>query len=54
LDSWSTDKKEFEHSHEKFNPGIPIDRHGRYINQRSSLTQTDYQNYLWLFGGRRV
>jgi hypothetical protein len=54
IDSWTTDKNEFKDSHQNFNPGIPVDVYGKYGNQRNTVTQSDYEKYLWLFGNRRV
>jgi len=54
LNSWTTEKTDFKDSHQNFNPGIPVDSYGGYGQQRSTVTQSDYEKYLWLFGGRKV
>jgi hypothetical protein len=54
LDSWTTEKKDFRESHQNFNPGVPVSYMDRMSMNRSSLTQSDYENYLWLFGRKRV
>jgi hypothetical protein len=54
IDSWTTDKNEFRDSHQNFNPGIPVSYMDRMDMGRSNVTQSDYQNYLWLFGKKRV
>ena len=54
IESWTTEKTDFKDSHQNFNPGIPVNMNGNYGNQRNTLTQSDYEKYLWLFGGKRV
>ncbi len=54
LESWSTDKKAFADSSMNFNPGVPVSTYNNNGYNRNSLTQSDYEKYLWLFGGRRV
>ena len=54
LESWTTDKTTFRESHQNFNPGIPVTMYDQMGMNRNSLTQSDYENYLWLFGRRRV
>jgi len=54
LDSWTTEKNTFADSSMNFNPGIPATTYGNNGYQRNSVTKSDYEQYLWLFGGRRV
>ena len=54
LDSWSTDKKAFADSSMNFNPGVPVSTYNNNGYHRNTLTQSDYEKYLWLFGGKRV
>jgi hypothetical protein len=54
LESWTTEKTTFRESHQNFNPGIPVNGYSQMNNTRNTLTQSDYEKYLWLFGGRRV
>ncbi len=54
LDSWSTDKKAFADSSMNFNPGVPVSTYNNNGYHRNTLTQSDYEKYLWLFGNRRV
>ena len=54
LESWSTDTKVFADSHQNFNPGIPASTYGSYRQERNTLSKSDYEQYLWLFGNRRV
>jgi hypothetical protein len=53
LESWTTDKREYKDSSINFNPGIPSIG-GYHDNTNNQLTKSDYEKYLWLFGGRRV
>ena len=54
LESWATEKTTFRESHQNFNPGIPVNGYSHMNNNRNTVTQSDYEKYLWLFGGRRV
>ena len=54
IESWTTDTKAFADSHQNFNPGIPVSTYGSYGQERNTLTKSDYEQYLWLFGNRRV
>jgi hypothetical protein len=54
LESWSTDKKTFADSSMNFNPGVPVATYGNNGYQRNTITKSDYEKYLWLFGNRRV
>jgi phage FluMu gp28-like protein len=54
LESWSVDSNTFVDSHQNFNPGIPVSTYGNYGHQRNAVTKSDYEQYLWLFGNRRV
>jgi len=53
LESWTMDKREYKDSSINFNPGIPSIG-GYHDNTNNQLTKSDYEKYLWLFGGRRV
>jgi len=54
LESWSVDSNTFVDSHQNFNPGIPLSTYGNYGHERNTVTKSDYEQYLWLFGNRRV
>jgi len=54
IDSWTTETSLFKESSQNFNPGIPVSYDGSFGYDRNQVTKSDYQNYLWLFGGRRV
>ena len=54
IESWTTDKTMFKDSSQNFNPAIPI-QNDMYSNRTyNGPTKNDYENYSWLFGGRRV
>jgi hypothetical protein len=53
LESWTTDKRDYKDSSINYNPGVPaMTGYHNYTNNQ--LTKSDYEKYLWLFGGRRV
>jgi hypothetical protein len=54
IDSWTTETTMFKESSQNFNPGIPVSSNGNFGYDRNQVTKSDYENYLWLFGGRRV
>ena len=54
IDSWTTETTMFKESSQNFNPGIPVSSNGNFGYERNQVTKSDYENYLWLFGGRRV
>jgi hypothetical protein len=54
IESWTTETNVFRDSHANFNPGLPVDPYGLNNYSKNTLTKSDYENYLWLFGGRRV
>jgi hypothetical protein len=54
LESWSTEKTQYRDSSMNFNPGVPVNPSDRMNMNRNTLTQSDYEKYLWLFGGKRV
>ena len=54
IDSWTTETNTFRDSHQNFNPGVPASNFGDFNHNRNVATKSDYENYLWLFGGRRV
>jgi hypothetical protein len=53
IESWSTDKNEYRDSSSNFNPGLPA-MTGLHNYSNSQVTKSDYEKYLWLFGGKRV
>ena len=54
IESWTTDKTMFKDSSQNFNPSIPV-QNDMYSNRAyTGPTKSDYENYSWLFGGRRV
>jgi hypothetical protein len=54
IESWTTEKRDFKDSSQNFNPGLPVDMYNQYRTGSSQVTRSDYEKYLWLFGGRRV
>ena len=54
INSWTTESTTFRDSHQNFNPSIPVTNFNYSSVSNHSITQKDYENYLWLFGGRRV
>jgi hypothetical protein len=54
IESWTTEKRDFKDSSSNFNPGIPVDIYNQYRSGSYQTTKNDYENYLWLFGGKRV
>ena len=50
LESWHIETKE-RPNNEYFNPSVPVSSPDRRV-YNSNPTKSDYQNYLWLFGGR--
>ena len=54
IDSWTTDKNVFRESSQNFNPSIPAQTDMYNSRTYSGPTKSDYENYSWLFGGRRV
>ena len=54
IDSWTTDKNVFRESSQNFNPSIPAQTDMYNSRAYSGPTKGDYENYSWLFGGRRV
>jgi hypothetical protein len=54
LESWTTEKNEFRDSSQNFNPGLPVNPNNNSYYGRNEASRTDYEKYLWLFGGRRV
>ncbi len=54
IESWTTEKRDFKDSSQNFNPGLPVDMYNQYRTGSSQVTRSDYEKYLWLFGGKRV
>ena len=54
IDSWTTDKNMFTESSQNFNPSIPAQTNMYNSRSYSGPTKSDYENYSWLFGNRRV
>ena len=54
LESWTTEKNTFKDSSQNFNPGLPAHTYNNMNYGRQEVTKSDYEKYLWLFGGRRV
>ena len=54
IESWTSETNVFRDSSSNFNPGLPSDPFGMGNYGRNEATKNDYENYLWLFGGRRV
>ena len=54
LESWTTEKNTFKDSSQNFNPGLPANTYNNMNYGRQQASKSDYEKYLWLFGGRRV
>ena len=54
LESWTTEKNTFKDSSQNFNPGLPANTYNNMNYGRQEVTKSDYEKYLWLFGGGRV
>jgi hypothetical protein len=54
LESWSVESNKYTGDYTSFNPGLPISTSQNEIYNRGQISKSDYQNYLWLFGPRRV
>ena len=54
LESWTTEKKAFKDSSQNFNPGLPSNTYNNMNYGRQEASKSDYEKYLWLFGGGRV
>ena len=54
LESWTTEKNTFKDSSQNFNPGLPANTYNNMNYGRQQASKSDYEKYLWLFGGGRV
>jgi hypothetical protein len=54
IDSWTTETTKFTDSSMDYNPSIPVTNYGGMGYERNTVTKSDYEKYLWLFGSRRV
>jgi hypothetical protein len=54
LESWTTEKNTFKDSSQNFNPGLPANIYNNMNYGRQEASKSDYEKYLWLFGGGRV
>jgi hypothetical protein len=54
LESWTTETNPFKESSQNYNPGLPSNPYGNMNYGRQEVSKSDYEKYLWLFGGRRV
>ena len=54
LESWTTEKNTFKDSSQNFNPGLPANIYNNMNYGRQQASKSDYEKYLWLFGGGRV
>jgi hypothetical protein len=54
LESWTTEKNTFKDSSQNFNPGLPANTYNNMNYGRQEASKSDYEKYLWLFGGGRV
>lgn len=54
LDSWSVETNTYTGSYTSFNPGISTNNNHLQTQGRSHISKSDYEKYLWLFGGKRV
>ena len=54
LESWTTESNPFKESSQNYNPSLPSNPYGNMNYGRQEVSKSDYEKYLWLFGGRRV
>jgi len=54
LESWATEKTDFSNSSMNYNPSIPTNTYGVHPTSRDTVSKSDYEKYLWLFGPKRV
>jgi hypothetical protein len=54
LESWSVESNKYTGDYTSFNPGLPISTSQNEVYNRSQVTKSDYEKYLWLFGPKRV
>jgi hypothetical protein len=54
LESWTTETNPFKESSQNYNPGLPSNPYGNMNYGRQEVSKSDYEKYLWLFGGGRV
>jgi hypothetical protein len=54
LESWSVETNNYTGSYTSFNPGTVSSPSQNDLYNRSQVTKSDYEKYLWLFGSRRV
>ena len=48
------EKNTFKDSSQNFNPGLPANTYNNMNYGRQQASKSDYEKYLWLFGGGRV
>jgi hypothetical protein len=54
LESWTTETNTFRDSSQNYNPSLPSNPYGNMNYGRQEVSKSDYEKYLWLFGGRTV
>ena len=54
LESWTTEKNTFKESSQNYNPALPSNTYNNMNYGRQEASKSDYEKYLWLFGGGRV
>jgi hypothetical protein len=54
LESWTTETNTFRDSSQNYNPSLPSNPYGNMNYGRQEVGKSDYEKYLWLFGGRTV
>jgi hypothetical protein len=54
LESWTTETNPFKESSQNYNPSLSSNPYGNMNYGRQQVTKSDYEKYLWLFGGGRV
>jgi len=54
INSWQVETKKLADPSINYNPNLPNDIYGLNGYDRGTVSKNDYQEYSWLFGGRRV
>jgi hypothetical protein len=54
INSWQVETKKLADPSINYNPNLPNDIYGLNGYDKGTVTKNDYQEYSWLFGGRRV
>ena len=52
MESWMVNETPVKNSSKDFNPGLPVMPNTSH-HRPNGITKEDYNEYSWLFGGRR-